>query len=301
MKNQFYYPVLVLLTLFSLLNRDVASAQPFVDLFSVKTQYFSPKPYIGDPSGKLSVMQYEGNFLLPMEQRNKDVILFGGNFTQLSFTASGKTILHSNLYSTSLAAGYEKQWKNEKWKTMVMAIPKINGEQIDFSGNRFQMGGIALFTYKKKENLKYHFGLYYNKEFFGDYFMPLLGIDWKINDHMNLFGDMPANLNFEYRISNSFYTGVSYLTLLGTYRLNNGMYVLNGDRLWGDNQFKAYINCYIAKHIVWFAEGGQTFAHMYQLYNQNNEVEMTNPVYQRNIDGLFFNTGIALRFRTDAK
>ncbi len=184
---------------------------------------------------------------------------------------------------------------------MVMALPKMNGEQIALSADWFQMGGIALFTYKKKENLKYHFGLYYNREFFGDYFMPLLGIDWKINNHVNLFGDMPANMNLEYKISKSFYTGVSYLTLLGTYRMNNGMYVLNGDRLLGDNQFKVFINCYIANHIVWYLEGGQTYAHTYQLYNQNNEAETTNPVYQKNMDGLFFNTGIAFRFRTDTK
>jgi len=301
MRNRFFTYCLVLPALHFIASGETATAQPFVDLFNVKTQYFAPKPYISDPSGKLSVMQYEGTFLLPLEQKNKDVILMGGDYTQLSFTASAKTTLKTNLYSASLAVGYEKHWKNDKWKTMVMVLPKINGEQIAFSADRFQMGGIALFTYKKKENLSYHFGLYYNKEFFGDYFIPLLGIDWRINNHINLYGDMPANLNLEYKISNSFYTGAGYSSLLSTYRLNNGMYVLNGDRLLGDNQLKAYINCYIAKHIVWYLEGGHTFAHMYQLYNLKNEVETANPVYQKNMDGLFLNTGFAFRFRTDEK
>ena len=128
MKKIFKLIVLVVFT--SISCPFISTAQPFVDLLNLKAQYFAPKPFVGDPSGNLSLMQYEGTFLLPMEQKNKDVILFGGDFTQLSFTTSGKANMKSNLYSTSLAVGYEKHWKNNKWKTMVMALPKINAEQI---------------------------------------------------------------------------------------------------------------------------------------------------------------------------
>jgi hypothetical protein len=41
------------------------------------------------------------------------------------------------------------------------------------------MGGIALLTYKKRNNLNYKFGLYAGNELYGLYLTPLLGIYYK--------------------------------------------------------------------------------------------------------------------------
>ncbi|MEI7803555.1 MAG: DUF6268 family outer membrane beta-barrel protein [Bacteroidota bacterium] len=280
------------------------SAQPFVDLLNVKAQYFPGSAYVTDASSKLSVMQYEASFMLPMVQKNKDVILFGGDYTQLNFNSSGKTTEHKYLYSTSLSIGYEKHWKKEKWKTLLLTLPKINSDEISFGKKNFQMGGILLFNYKKNESLKYHFGAYYNKECFGNFFMPLLGIDWRVNDKLNVWGDMPANFNLEYKMGKTLYAGASYLSITGSYCLQSqagNMYVRDGDKSFGHNELKAFVNCYITKHLVWFAEGGHTFGRMYQLYNNSNELQSSSNVYQRNLDGWFANTGIAFRFRTEEK
>ena len=75
---------------------------------------------------------------------------------------------------------------------------------------------------------------------FGDYFLPLLGIDWKINEHIRTdFGDLPNNMNFEYKISNSIYSGIALLTNISSYRLNastGGMYVREGDKTMGHDE-----------------------------------------------------------------
>lgn len=279
-------------------------AQPFTDLLNVKCQYFPGSPYLADSKSKLSVMQYEGTFLLPMVQENKDVILFGGDYTQLNFNSTGLQTANRSLYSTSLAIGYEKHWKKDKWKTLLLTIPKFNSDQLAFNKNNFQLGGILLFNYKRSEKLKYHFGLYYNKECFGDFFMPLLGIEWKVNDKLNIWGDIPANLSIEYKLGKSLYAGASYLSITGSYCLSaqpGNMYVRDGDKNFGHNEFKAFVNCYITKHLVWFAEGGRTAGRMYQLYNGNNELQNTDVVYRRNLDGWFANTGIAFRFKTDSE
>ena len=279
---------------------QTVSAQPFVDLLNVKGQYFPASPYVHDDSNKLSVTQYEATFLLPMVQKNKDVILFGGDYTQLNFNCSGNISQHSNLYSTSLAIGYEKHWKKDKWKTLILALPKLNSDRIAFSKNNFQPGGLLLFNYKKKENLKFHFGAYYNKECFGDFFMPLLGIEWKPNDRLNVWGDMPANFNVEYKMGKSLYAGASYLSITGSYNLSSQpekMFVRDGDKTLGHNEVKAFVNGYLTKHLVWFVEAGRTFARMYEMYDSNNEVQTNNLIYRRNLDGWFANTGIAFRFR----
>jgi hypothetical protein len=66
------------------------------------------------------------------------------------------------------------------WSLTMTAIPRFNSEGLKLE-NSFQMGGLLLASYKKKETLKYKFGVYVNNEFFGVFVMPLAGIDWKIN------------------------------------------------------------------------------------------------------------------------
>lgn len=115
---------------------------------------------------------------------------------------------------------------------------------------------------------------------------------------------MPANLNVEYKLGKTMYTGASYLSITGSYNLSNQtekMYVRDGDKSFGHNQVKAFVNCYLTKNIVWFAEGGRTLGRMYQLYNEDNELQNSDFVYRRNLDGWFANTGIAFRFRTDSE
>lgn len=277
-------------------------AQPFVDLINAKMQFFSPQPYAVDKGTSLSGYQQEATVLLPLEQKNKDVILIGGDYTKLHFQTNGTSPMDANLYSTSLLFGADLGLKNPKWRTTVLIIPKVNSDYVDISMDDAQLGGVLMFNYKKKENLKYHFGLYYNREFFGDYFMPLLGIDWKINDRINLFGDLPNNLNVEYKVSNKIYTGASLITIISSYRLSSasgGMYVREGDKSMGHDEIKVYLNAYLTKNIVLYVEAGEAFYRSYTLYNDENELQENNSIFRKSQDGMFVNTGLAYRFRLD--
>lgn len=281
-----------------------SNAQPVVQLLNLKAQYSPATPYVNDPTASLGTTQYEGTFLLPLEQKSNDVILVGGDYTQMNFasTPSDRSSQHHNLYSASMVFGYEKHFKGGKWKALALALPKVNSDFKEISGSDWQMGGVALATYVRNKNLKYHFGVYYNNECFGNYAMPLLGIDWKVNRKLNVFGDLPSNMNIEFKVNKSFYTGLAYSSIVSSYRLSSSegnRYVRVGDKTFGQNDFKAYVNCYLTKHLVWYAEGGYTAGRMYLLYNANNERVQDATVYSRHRDGAFVNTGIAVCFRLD--
>jgi len=281
-----------------MLSAVATSAQPFVDPLNVKYQNFSQVPYSDNETNKLSSSLYEATILLPIELENKDVVLINADLTKMNFNTTSENVIHTNLYSTSLSFGYDHGWKNSKWRTMGMLIPKINSDFKNTS-DAFQMGGVILANYKKNDNLKYHFGVYYNQEFFGDYLIPLLGIEWKINDRMNLFGDLPSNLNFEYKINKKLYAGAAFQSVISTYRLSNGDYVREGDNALGHDQLKLYVNVYLTPHIVAYAEAGETFYRMYNLYDTNNHAIETNPVFHKSNDGFFYTTGLAYRIRLD--
>jgi len=279
------------------------SSQPFVDLLNVKYQRFPDVPFSVDSQNKLKSNQTEATLFIPLEQKNKDIIMVGGDFTQLSFSTSGANAAHANLFSTCMYLGYDRQLKNEKWRAMALAIPKYNSDVFKIATEDFQMGGLFMMTYKKTATLKYHFGAYYNREFFGDYFIPLIGIDWRVNQRLNVFGDLPNTMNVEYKFGKAFYAGASMVSVISSYRINGsgtpGMYVREGDKNFGHDQVKLFVNAYLAEHMVIFAEAGQTFNRYYELYNKQMDAVSADPVYQRSRKGMFFNVGFAYRYRVD--
>ena len=104
-------------------------------------------------------------------------------------------------------------------------------------------------------------GVYYNKEFFGNNFLPLLGCDWKANDRLNIFGLLPNNLFVDYKISNKFHSGFIYKGITSSFRLkesNDYDYVLPEE-----GQLKLFVDYYITKNIVLNFEGGHTVARNY--------------------------------------
>ena len=291
--------LLLRILLLFLLGIAPALAQPYVDIFSVKAEYFPGHMDAGVNTDSLSTENYAAKFLVPLKQKNGDVWLFNGNAGLLRFHYTGAIPGDADLYSLRVGAGFDKGWKNNRWRTLVMALPKINSDMKDGTTDDFQMGGLILFTRIKSDSLKLRFGVYYNREFFGNYFMPILGLSWKINDRWLLHGDLPSTMNLEYKVSSSFYTGFAYYSVVATYRLNSGHYVREGKKFWGYEQFKLFFNWHLTDHIVWFGEFGHTFGREYTLYNNDNEELNPLPVFGRDLDGTLFNTGISYRFRLD--
>ena len=174
------------------------------------------------------------------------------------------------------------------WSLTVTAIPRFNSEGLKFEKS-FQIGAVLLAEYKKKKNLKYKFGVYVNREFFGTFVMPLAGIDWKIDERNNLFGVLPGKLTYEHKINNNFYTGATFRALTNSYKLSNGNYL----RI-DDNQLSGYIDCYATKHIVFTGEAGYGIMRKLRSGNGYNKNYFTDHNWG---DGLFVKLCAAFRIR----
>jgi hypothetical protein len=94
------------------------------------------------------------------------------------------------------------------------------------------------------------------------------------------------------------YAGASYKSITASYRLGDGSFLRDGDKL-GHNQLKAYLNLYIAKNIVLYSEAGHTLLRSYHQFDANKELMTANPCYDSFKDGWLFNVGISYRIRTD--
>jgi len=142
------------------------------------------------------------------------------------------------------------------------------------------------------------FGIYYNKEFFGNYFMPLAGIDWQINDKNTLFGVLPGNFVFEHKVSKSFRYGSAFRALTNSYRLETTDPCGNGDctgqnylRI-DDNQLGAYADTYLSKRIVLSAESGYTILRRYRFGFKGESIHQKTDYY---CDNFYFRASLVYR------
>ncbi|HNW97467.1 MAG TPA: DUF6268 family outer membrane beta-barrel protein [Bacteroidales bacterium] len=289
-----------------LILRFSALSQPFVDIVNLRYSRFPQTDFKDYSNYHSSTNQYTAELFAPIQLKSKDVILVGASYDYLNFylheDSSNLKINSDNLCQFSLQLGMiKKLGKESKWSTTLLAIPKISecNDNMAFDKECFQMGGAVLFVYKKKNSLKYKFGLFYNREFFGNYFMPLAGIDWKISSRMYLFGVLPGAMNFEYKICDKFYTGLGYKSNTASYRLYENHYIREGDKFWGHNMLRNFYQYYITKQIMLYGEIGYTGFRIFEEYNDENKIDNTRFVFQKTKDHFYFDAGIAFRLRLD--
>lgn len=261
-----------------------ASAQPYIDPLNIRyTNAFRNSNKNATPFSHL----YIGPDL-PFKMKKNSFVVLSPFYEKWNIdSASDKNFL-PGVSSIALAVSAIFPLDKDHWSLTVTGIPRFNSEGLKLN-NSFQMGGILLASYKKKENLKYKFGMYINNEFFGLFVMPLAGIDWKMNDHNNLFGILPGRLTYEHKLNDHFYTGATFRAITNSYRLNNGGWL----RI-DDNQLSGFIDCYATKQIVFTAEAG--YGIMRKLRSGTGYNKNYNTDYNWG-DGLFIKLCTSYRIR----
>lgn len=170
------------------------------------------------------------------------------NAEQLTVTRTSTVTQSYNLYSLGLPVGFQLQSKNEKWKYTGIAVPKINSDLSDNLEYDLQVGGIGLITRVFSKTLQVRAGLYYNTEYWGHFFMPLFGVDWKINEKFRMYGTLPGNYRFEYQIGKRFYTGVGFRSAQRSFRLQQ-KYKDDFVRV-RENQLKVFFEGFVLGKII---------------------------------------------------
>jgi hypothetical protein len=272
------------------------NAQPFTDVAVLSAQQLNTK--YSNSSFKNRTSNYFAGLLLPFKIDSNNTIIVRLNAEQLTTTNSGYAHIKSSLYALTLGLGMQHYF-NKKFSAVLLLMPKIAS---DFSEkfNRYdqQFGGSLLMQYKFGNNFRAKVGLFYNKEPFGNFFVPLFGVDWQISKRWMLYGTFPLINRLEFKVNEHFYTGVGARIYGRSYRLNS---YWNRNYIWNqENQLKYFIDCYITNKIVCYAEIGRTLGYGPKqiLFNQSREnVVLNHPMYLPLEQGYFVNIGLAFRIR----
>lgn len=282
-----------------------AWAQPYADIASFSFQHFEGE-YRDSVSGKNNTDDYVLNFFLPKEFKSGHTLLVRLNTESINTNFSSDTLgaYSYRLSSISMPLGVKLVTKNKKFETILIGIPKIAS---DFRGairsEDFQYGGIFLQHWVPNDHFKLKAGLYYNREAFGNFFVPLVGVDWKINDRVYLYGILPTNYRAEFNIvKDRLYMGLNFKSLTRSFRLSAAR---NSDYVrYNELQTKFFVDCFVVPKVLVFAEVGYTL----EALGGQNPLQFTsgtkyetaiNPIYTPMSPYLIFNIGVAYRVRLD--
>lgn len=283
------------------------SSQPFVDILNTSFQSLNTA-YKDSAHIKNNTSNYFLNLTVPirLDSQNTIIVRFYGENLHTSATINNLA-LSFNVSSALLPIGFQRETKNKKWKYLGLVMPKLSGHLREETTNKdFQLGGYGLVTYTKSDNFKVKIGLFYNREFFGNFFVPLAGVDWRVTDRFQMYGVLPTSYRLEYAIiKQKLYAGLAFKSYTRSYHidLKNGtdssnVYVRNNEI-----QAKAFIETYISKKFVLFGEFGRTINYSPKLYwsgsSGDKGLVKGFTLYSPIQDNFFFNVGLAYRIRFD--
>lgn len=277
---------LVVLLLF-VLNQSVV-AQPLIDIASLNYSYHRPLKFTNNES---STLQYTNFFLtLPIKNGN-NIFIINPSFDRFDFRLRQQD---KHYMSGQLTLTWQHEWKNKRFKTAFIFIPKsISESKYWLQKDSYQIGGAVLQTYHPSERISYKLGIYYNSEFFGPYFLPLLGIDYRITPRWNLWGILPASLNGEYKaVINKLHFLISLKTITLSYRKDDSYYLRTNDNL-----LRIAADFYIKKNNVLFLETGHSVFRKFVLGTKNRNIDSQSAMSVQN--SWFVRLGYTYRVRLD--
>lgn len=221
--------------------------QPYVDPIQVRYNYAFRSA--GNVRGTAYDHLWVGSDL-PIKIRNKTYLLLSPYYENWQIDSGSVQQMIPALHGLALPIGLMIPLKNKKWVIVATVVPRTNGEKL-FADNTFQFGGAGFVSYETKPGKKIRAGVYMNSDFFGFFFMPLLGADWKMNDRNYFFGLLPGRFTWEHKFNSFLYGGITFRAITNSYRLLNKQYV----RI-DDNQLSLFLDAYPAKRVCFTVEPG---------------------------------------------
>lgn len=242
-----------------------SKAQSYFTLFSSSYSY-SSKSYLPHNN------QYQAeaaNFNLPVKVKNENKLLLGLVYQRVSLRFND-TLKQEHFFGNGINLGFVK--KTSQGSIFMMAVMRANSDYKTLGKNDLQYGGVVLVSNKRNDHFTFKYGLYANTEQFGPFIVPLLGLDWKLNEKIRIFGILPQNMVIENKINARFRWGLAFLSPTLSYHLNTtpNLYL-------HQNQTRAgfFADFYLTKTLAAQIKLDYAIPAQYRIYSSNQKYDVT--------------------------
>ena len=225
---------------------------------------------VSDAQTNVEELALELNF--PIVINDKTVLLTGlfANTTKVNLDAN---IPKSNLNVLGLNFGINTTF-NESWSATFMVFPKLASDELKFSRENMQFAFLSLFTNKKREDLKYKYGVYANTEKYGLIIVPIIGLYYvSTNQKFEANLNLPIIADLNYKIDKKMWLGMKFDGLGTTYNLmdqnynDTGAYVSKTS-----NELVSYLRFQLSKSLYINTKIGYAISRNYEVYDSNDKI-----------------------------
>lgn len=172
--------LLPILILSSLIPFTALYAQNFLNVLNVR-YYLQPGVSMQDSGSLGGFQEFRIETALPYETEKGNTFGLKPQYKQIHLQSDDSSREDLKLYTLKMPVFAFVKWNN-KWSTYLEISPKLNSDMKDVEANHYQIGALNVNYLKWKEDFYWQFGFVYNQDTYGPFFMPLLGVDWKMDD-----------------------------------------------------------------------------------------------------------------------
>lgn len=276
-------------------------SQQFVDVFKLNYRISPDNSFADSMNSNVDLRDVEAHAFLPFEQEDGDYIIAGSSITQTK-------VDDLNVKSIALLGGVRNKWNkadSDSWEYMTLIISKLNSDGGKVVSKDVQIGIYSLFYSKRREGLKWKFGLYANSELSGFMIVPLFGTEWQINESVKLDMTLPLTASIRKTVNERLMLGVSYVGRKYSYNLSRANEYLEV----ADNTVCLFSDVSLSERIIFNIEIGHSVLRSYDRYDEGDgvivsfgAVDVQDERKALNADlsqGLIFKGGLFYRFSAD--
>ena len=301
---------LLLALTYILVGSDTFS-QPFIDLLNIQyAQTSISKLYKGKDEFKVNHEWKSYTFNAPLKLNDKKLLLISPEINSKQYQQSDSTLImqqngsttiqaysrfHEHYISFALPVTLIHKFENQNSISATLIYRQNKVYESSFAWSSDQLGGAVLYTKTYSNKFKLRGGIYYNREFWGNNILPLLGFEWKASKNIYCWGVLPTSANIDVSF-NKVHAGFAFRGIEESYSESYSSYFR--DR---EGHLKLYLNYYLIKKnqkigVVLLAEGGQSVNRLYQFKATNNDnVSKYHPA-----ENTFIRIGVAVRLMTNS-
>ena len=265
-----------ILILLYCLNTIFIFSQNYVDLLKVNLNTTNFNTF-DSSSAKTQVNELMLDFTIPIKLNEKTSLISGLIYeniqTKLFEDGNVKTF-----GSTTLKVGANKLI-NDRWSATAVLLPKIASDYKSISGKDIQFGAIGIMKYKKSDNKNFKFGLYYNSELFGPFFVPMIGMYYlSPNKKFETNIMLPLQADVNYKLIPFINVGLNFNGQIRSYHLTDvtpsfkSTYIARST-----NELYAYLKFNATNNISITIKVGQSIGRTYNVFDEGDKVTFGLP------------------------
>jgi len=213
------YKLLIILLLIGI---NKVYPQAYVDIASIRKAY-SPEFGLGSTQSQKNNTEYLFTGInIPLQFKKLNMVVTVSPYYE-NWHINSYDSLNFNLKGLGFPITINKQF-NEKWGFGTTLFFRKNTDDLGTNYST-QIGVLATVNYVVNERLKIKPGLYYNKEFWGNFFLPIVGIEYYPNENLKIWGNIPATLFVEKKIRKNWYLSFLVRGVNNSYTLTEKEYL----------------------------------------------------------------------------